>query len=75
MLTILTKTKVHWACVLNTLPYGSESCSPYAHQESRLNAFHQHCLRKILNESWQDHLPNTEILEGAQIPSMYALLS
>ena len=32
------------------------------------------CLRRILNITWQDRVPNDTVLERAEIPSMYTLL-
>ena len=75
MLTIKTKTQVYQACVLSTLLYGSESWTLYTWQERRLNMFHLRCLRRILGISWQDHIPNTEVLARAGTNSMYALLT
>ena len=75
MLTIKTKTQVYQACVLSTLLYGSESWTLYAQQQRRLNTFHLRCLRRILGISWQDHIPNTEVLARAGSLSMYALLT
>ncbi|PFX15042.1 putative uncharacterized transposon-derived protein F52C9.6 [Stylophora pistillata] len=75
MLTIKTKTQVYQACVLCTLLYGSESWTPYTRQERRLNAFHLRCLRRILGITWQDRIPNTEVLARAGTVSMYALLT
>ena len=75
MLTIKTKTLVYQACVLSTLLYGSESWALYTRQEHRLNTFHLRCLRRILGISWQDHIPNTEVLARAGTLSMYALLT
>ena len=74
-LTTKTKTQVYQACVLSTLMYGSESWTLYARQERRLNAFHLCCLRRILGITWQDCIPNTEVLERAGTVSMYALLT
>ena len=37
--------------------------------------FHLRCLRRILGISWQDHIPNTEVLARAGSLSMYALLT
>ena len=62
MLTIKTKTQVYQECVLSTLLYGNESWTLYTRHERRLNTFHLHCLRRILGISWQDHIPNTEVL-------------
>ena len=74
-LTIETKTQVYQACVLSTLLYGSESWTLYTRQECRLNMFHLRCLRRIRGISWQDHIPNTEVLGRAGSLSMYALLT
>ena len=75
MLTIKTKTKVYQACVLSTLLYGSESWTLYTRQERRLNTFQLRCLRRILGISWQDHIPNIEVLARAGTLRMYALLT
>jgi len=74
-LTTNTKISVYNACVLSTLLYGSETWIAYARQERRLNSFHLRCLRRILGISWQDRVPNTEVLHQANTPSMFALLS
>ena len=75
MLTIATKMRIYWACVLTTLLYGSESWTPYAHQERRLNVFHMRNLRRILGVRWQDHIRNKDILRRAGVQSIYALLA
>ena len=75
MLTIKTKTQVYQACVLSTLLYGSESWTLYTQQERRLNTSPLRCLRRILGISWQDHIPNTEVLAKAGPLSMYVLLT
>ena len=75
MLTICTKMKVYQACVLSTLLYGSETWTLYSHQERRVNSFHLRCLRRILGITWQDRVPNKNILAQAGIPSIFALLS
>lgn len=75
MLTVKTKMKVYQACVLSTLLYGSEAWTLYSHQEHRLNTFHLRCLRRLLGLTWQDRVPNSEVLEKAGMPSIYTLLS
>ena len=75
MLTTNTKMRVYQACVLSTLLYGSETWTLYARQERRLNAFHLRSLRKILGITWQDRVPNKNVLERAKTQSMFALLS
>ena len=53
---------------------GSETWTTYARQEKRLNTFHMRSLRRILGISWQDKVPNTEVLSRAGLPSMFTLL-
>ena len=69
-----TKVNVYKACVISTLPYGSESWTICAHQEKRLNVFHMRCLRRILGITWQDRVTNKVVLEKAEIPSLFNLL-
>jgi len=73
-LTLSTKCQVYRACVLSTLLYGSETWTTYSYQERRLNTFHMRCLKRILNITWQDHVPHQDILKRTSIPSMYSLL-
>ena len=73
-LKIPTKVNVYKACVISTLLYGGESWTTYSSQERKLQAFHFRCLRRILGITWQDKVPNNEVLSRAGIPSMYTLL-
>ena len=70
-----TRLKVYQACVTSILLYGSETWTPYARQETKLNSFHLRCLRRILGITWQDRIPNTTVLEKAKCSSIHALLS
>ena len=74
MLIEKTKMAVYNACVISTLLYGGETWTTYARQERRLNTFHMRSLRRILGISWQDKVPNTEVLSRAGLPSMFTLL-
>ena len=47
-LTEKTRLRVYQACVLSTLPYGSETWTTYARHEKKLNSFHMRCLRRLL---------------------------
>ncbi|GFS01412.1 hypothetical protein ElyMa_006423000 [Elysia marginata] len=40
----------------------------------KFNRFHLCCLRKLLKVSWQDKVPDTEILQQSGIPSVFKLL-
>ena len=73
-LTENTKIQVYRACVLSTPVYGSESWVLHARHEHKLNTFHLRNLRRILNIAWQDKVPNTEVIERENLPSMYSLL-
>ncbi|XP_067896428.1 uncharacterized protein [Heterodontus francisci] len=74
-LTRNTKVRVYQACALSTLLYDSEAWTTYVSQERCLNSFHLSCLRRILGIRWQDRISNAEVLETANIPSIYILLS
>ena len=73
-LTMHTKIQIYTACVVSTLLYGSESWTLRARQERKLNAFHMRSLRRILNMTWQDKVPNNTVLEKAGCTSMFMLL-
>ena len=75
MLTINTKMKLYQACMLSMLLYGSKHGTLYSHQEYRCNVFNLCCLRRILGITWQDCVPNKNVLAKAGIPSMFALLT
>ena len=59
---------------MSTILYGSESWTLCARQEQQLNAFHMRSLRRILNITWQDKVPNNTVLERAGCTSMFTLL-
>ena len=69
-----TKIKVYNAVVLPSLLYGCETWTVYNSQAKKLNTFHMKCLRKILNVSYEERIPDTEILERAQSESIFAKL-
>ena len=69
-----TKIKVYRAVVLTTLLYGCETWTVYSRHARKLNHFHTKSLRQILNIRWQDKIPDTQVLERANIPSVYTLL-
>ena len=43
-LTMNTRLKVFQACITSILLYGSETWTPFARQEAKLNSFHLRCL-------------------------------
>ena len=73
-LTTATKMKVYNACVLSALLYGSESWPIYASQQERMNAFHMRCLRRLLNITWKDRVPNSEVLGKTSSSSLFSIM-
>ena len=69
-----TKIKVYKAVVISTLLYGCETWTIYRRHEKLLQHFHLRCLRSILNIRWQDKIPDTEVLERAQLPGVIATI-
>ena len=69
-----TKLKVYRVVIIPTVLYGAESWVLYRKQTRRLEKFHQHCLRKILNIKWQEFVSNEEVLERSNLTSIEAIL-
>jgi len=64
-----TKVAVYKAAVLTSLLYGCESWVLYRRHFAKLEQeqFHMHCPRPIAHVKWQDHIPNTEVLQICSI--------
>ncbi|BHF80046.1 hypothetical protein SprV_0702317000 [Sparganum proliferum] len=73
-LQLSTKLRMYKAVILPTLLYGAETWTLYTKQGRRLNHFHLSCLRRILRLSWQDRIPDTDVLERTGILSIYTML-
>ena len=69
-----TKLAVNRAVVLTSLLYGCETWALYRKQLKTLDQFHLRCLRKIMGISWEDRVPNTEVLQRAKMPGVEALI-
>ena len=69
-----TKLNVYMAVVLTILLYACESWTVYSRYARKLNHFHTKCLRIILSISWQDMVPDTEVLTRAGIPGIHFTL-
>nr|VZI12384.1 unnamed protein product [Spirometra erinaceieuropaei] len=69
-----TKLKRCKAVILSTLLYGAETWTVYTKQARRLNHFHLSCLRRTLRLSWQDRIPDTDVLRRTGILSIYTKL-
>ncbi|BHF64775.1 hypothetical protein SprV_0200778200 [Sparganum proliferum] len=73
-LQLSTKLRIYKAVIPPTLLYGAETWTMYMKQARRLNHFHLSCLRRILRLSWQDQIPDTDVLERTGILSIYTML-
>ena len=69
-----TRVKVYKAVVLTTLLYGCETWTVYRRHEKQLQQFHTRCLRRILNIRWNDFVPDTKVLERANLPSVITMM-
>ena len=69
-----TRVKVYKAVVLTTLLYGWEAWTVYRRHEKQLQQFHTQCLCRILNIRWNDFVPDTEVLEGANLSSVITMM-
>nr|VZI48312.1 unnamed protein product [Spirometra erinaceieuropaei] len=74
-LQLSTKLKMYKAVILPTLLYGAETWTVYMKQARRLNHIHGRCFCCILKLSWQDRIPDSNVLERTGILSIYAMLS
>jgi transcription termination factor 2 len=73
-LSVETKLKVYKAVVLPSLLYACETWTIYSRHAKQLNAFHMRCLRILLRIKWQDKVPDTEVLQRAEMESIHATL-
>ena len=69
-----TKISVYCATVMTTLLHGSETWTVYCRHETDLNHFLTIHLRKLLGITWQDKIPDTEVLACVGLPSIHTLL-
>ena len=69
-----TKLAVYRAVVLTSLLYGCETWTTYRTHIKRLDRFHLHCLRRIMNISWEDRVTNQEVLRRAGMPGTEAMI-
>ena len=69
-----TKIKVYRAVLLTTLFYDCETWTTYQRHIKNLQHFHMTCLRKIHGITWQKHIPDTEDLTRASLPSIFIIV-
>ena len=71
---LATKLQVYQAAVLSSLLYACETWTTYSRHIKQLNRFHLNCLRQILKINWQQHIPDTEILERTDMLGVEAMI-
>lgn len=71
---IATKILVYNSVVVPTLLYGSESWTCYSRHLKKLEQYHQRCLRRILQITWQDRRTNISVLEEAHTTSIESMI-
>lgn len=69
-----TKVVVYKAAVITVLLYNCETWTLYRKQLKQLDAFHMRCLRRIAGISWQQLVPNTEVLERCGVRGIEAYI-
>jgi len=69
-----TKVAVYKAVVITTLLYGCESWITYRRHICSLDQFHMRCLHRIARITWQDKIPNTEVLQRCEISGIEAFI-
>ena len=73
-LNLQTELKVYKAVVMTTLLYACDIWTVYCRHARKLNRFHINCLHRLLRITWQDMIPETEVLKCVGLQSIHALL-
>ena len=67
--------KVYNAAVIPSLLYGTEALTLFERHIKVLTSVQLSHLRRLLGISWQDRIPNTEVLQTAQTESVEAKIT
>ena len=75
-LNLQTKLNVYKAVVMTSYVLcACEIWTVYCRHARKLNRFHINCLRRLLCITWQDMIPDTEVLESAGLQSIHTILT
>ena len=74
-ISVSTECKVYKAIVLPTLLYSAETYTLYSRHFGKLSKVHLRHLRRILQISWKDNIPNVEVLRRASMSSIETTLT
>ncbi|KAJ1138529.1 hypothetical protein NDU88_004910 [Pleurodeles waltl] len=69
-----TKLKMYKTVVVPTLLCACETWTVYERHAKKLNRFHMNCLRRLLKITWQNKVPDKDVLSQTGLPSIYTLL-
>ena len=69
-----TKLRVYKTVVLSTLLCACETWTVYSRHVRKLNQFHLNCLHRILHIQWWHKVPDTEVLNHAELSSIHTYL-
>ena len=72
---LVTKMKVYNAAVIPSLLYGTEALTLYERHIKQLTAVQLGHLRRLLGISWQDRIPNTQVLQITETESVEAKIA
>ena len=74
-LKLNTKVSVYTAVCISTLLYGAETWTVYKRHLKQLESFHIKSLQKILNLTWRDKIPHTQIIQRANTTTIETMLA
>ena len=69
-ITNRTKVILFKSLILSVLLYGSETWKLTKGEETKLDVFQMRCLRGLYKIRWQQHVPNREVLERAELTAV-----
>lgn len=69
-----SEIQVYKAVILTTLPYGSESWTPYWSHINQLDVFHKGCLHAICGYTFEDRISNADLLTKCKIRGIETFL-
>ena len=69
-----TKLKVYKTVVLSTLLYSCKTWTMYCRHVKKLTQFHLNCLYWLLHIHWWHWVPDTEVLNHAELLSIHTYL-
>ncbi|KAJ1138274.1 hypothetical protein NDU88_004665 [Pleurodeles waltl] len=66
-----TKLKMYKTVILPALLYACETWTVYELHAKKLNRFHMNCSRRLLKITWQDKVPDRDVVSQVGLSSSY----